>query len=81
MHIALVTTYPPGMGTLNEYAFHFVRGLRNKHDVSQITLLVDELPDAATYPEPVAAPGLAPVCIVPCWRFGDSRNAQRILAA
>ena len=81
MHIALVTTYPPGKGTLNEYAFHFVRGLRNKHDLSQITLLVDELPDAAAYPEPAPAPGLAPMRIVPCWRFGDSRNAQRILAA
>ena len=50
MHVAIVTTYPPGKGTLNEYAFHFVRALRTKEEISQITLLVDDLPDGAGYP-------------------------------
>ena len=81
MHVAIITTYPPGKGSLNEYAFHFVRALRAKQEVSRISLLVDSLPQDASYPEPEPAPGLAPVQIVPCWRFDDLRNAPRIVAA
>jgi hypothetical protein len=59
MHVAIVTTYPPGQGTLNEYAFHFVRALRTKEEISRITLLVDALPEDAAYPVPAAETGLA----------------------
>ena len=52
MHVAIVTAYPPSKGSLNEYAFHFVRALRQKDEVSWVTLLVDELPDGAGYPAP-----------------------------
>jgi glycosyltransferase involved in cell wall biosynthesis len=81
MHVAIVTTYPPGKGSLNEYAFHFVRALRQKAEVSRISLLVDSLPPDAAYPEPEKTPGLAPMQIAPCWQFDDLRNAPRILAA
>ncbi|MEI7643167.1 MAG: glycosyltransferase [Chloroflexales bacterium] len=81
MHIVLVTTYPPGAGSLNEYAYHFVRHLRTKPEVSAITLLVDDLPDGRGYPAEPNAPGLAPVEIVPCWRFGAAGNPLRIRAA
>ena len=50
MHVAIVTTFPPGKGTLNEYAYHFVRALRYKSEVTQVTLLVDELPAGDVYP-------------------------------
>ena len=80
MRIALVTTYPPGGGSLNEYAFHFIRFLRQKaSDVSEIVLLTDELPAGERYPEP-AADGV-PMRIVPCWRFGALNNATKITAA
>lgn len=81
MHVAIVTTYPPGKGTLNEYAYHFVRALRTKEEISRITLLVDALPDEAPYPTPGQAAGLAELCITPCWRFNDARNAWRIVQA
>jgi glycosyltransferase involved in cell wall biosynthesis len=81
MHIAIVTTYPPGTGSLNEYAFHFVRHLRAKPEVRAITLLVDDLPEGQGYPDEPPAPGLAPVDIVPCWRFGALGNALRLRAA
>lgn len=80
MHVAIVTTYPPGKGTLNEYAYHFVRALRGKEEISRITLLVDELPDGA-YPPMDRAEGLAPLHIVPCWRFNDAKNPWRIATA
>lgn len=81
MHVAIVTTYPPGKGSLNEYAFHFVTALRRKPEVRSVSLLVDHLPDAAAYGTPEDAPGLAPMQIVPCWQFDDLRNAPDIVAA
>ena len=80
MRIAIVTPYPPSQGSLNEYAFHFIRFLRQKPEVREIFILSDHLPDDATYPaETASPPGLAPLHIVPCWRFGDLGNALRIV--
>lgn len=81
MHLAIVTTYPPGTGTLNEYAYHFVRILRRKPEVQAVTLLVDELPKGQCYSDPEPEAGLAPLQIVPCWRFGGLGNAWRISRA
>ena len=80
MHVAIVTTYPPGKGTLNEYAYHFVRALRTKEEITHITLLVDNLPDAAEYPLPEMSAGLAQLDIVPSWQFDSATNAWRILS-
>lgn len=81
MRIAIVSTYPPGAGSLNEYAFHFVRFLREKPEVDEIVLLVDELPSGQAYPAGDAAVGAAPIRLVPCWRFGAWNNATRIVQA
>lgn len=75
MHLALVTTYPPGTGSLNEYAFHFARFLREKPEIDRLTLLVDELPDGASYPVQDG------VEIMPCWRFNALNNSNRIVRA
>lgn len=80
MRIALVTTYPPGTGSLNEYAYHFVRYLREKPEVSEVILLVDELPDGQSY-STGNDPGLAPLQIVPCWRFDALTNLPRVVSA
>lgn len=75
MRIAIVTTFPPGLGSLNEYAHHFVRYLRLKPEVTEIILLVDELPEDQTYaPE-------EKLTFVPCWKFGATGNARRIRKA
>ena len=79
MHLALVTTYPPSTGSLNEYAYHFVRQLRAKPEVRRITLLVDELPEGQSYP--VLEGDGATVQIIPCWRFGALDNVLRIRRA
>ena len=49
MRVGIVTPHPPGTGTLNEYAFHFVRYLRRKADVSEVILFCDDLPDGHHY--------------------------------
>jgi glycosyltransferase involved in cell wall biosynthesis len=85
MKVALVTTYPPGKGSLNEYAYHFVRALRLKQEVSEIFLLVDNLPAGESYildsaeVEPQA--DQVPMRIVPCWDFNAATNPVRILKA
>jgi glycosyltransferase involved in cell wall biosynthesis len=82
MRIALITTYPPGKGSLNEYAYHFVRALRAKPEVDELYLLVDDLPDGAQYPAGVQADDqLAPLHFVPSWSFDGWGNAGRIVAA
>ena len=81
MRIAIVTTHPPGTGSLNEYGYHFVRFLRTKtHDVAEIILLLDELPDGQPY-NFEAGPDLVPVQAVVCWKFGAWDNALRIRRA
>jgi len=78
--VAIVTTYPPGQGSLNEYAYHFVRCLRQKQEVREIILLTDSLPEGRSYPL-MGAVDAVPIRIVPCWRFGAWTNPLRILAA
>jgi glycosyltransferase involved in cell wall biosynthesis len=78
--LAIVTTHPPGKGSLNEYAYHFVRFLRQKGEIGEIILLPDELPPGQTY-RFEAHPGHAPVRVIPCWSFGAKDNAWRIRSA
>lgn len=75
MKVALVTTFPPGTGTLNEYGYHLARHLLAKDEVDEVVLLVDELPDGQHY-EP--RDGLR---IVETWRFGSLLNPLRIVQA
>ena len=43
LRLGIVTTYPPGVGSLNEYALHFVRAFSTKPEVAELLLLVDAL--------------------------------------
>ncbi len=70
LRFGVVTTFPPGSGSLNEYAYHFVRALRRKAEVQEVLLFVDELPAALHYdatitdvPLPETDPGSAPEAI------------------
>ena len=80
LRLALVTTHPPGKGSLNEYAYHFVRFLRHKEEVAEVILLVDHLEDGEQY-QFEDHPHYAPVRVVPCWDFGRSDNVLRIRSA
>jgi len=81
MRIAIVTTHPPSKGSLNEYAFHFVRFLKTKvENVKEIILLVDELPEGETY-SIGQNQNEVPIRCVPCWKFGAMDNILRIRKA
>src|SRR5947209_18277073 len=80
LRVALITTYPPGKGSLNEYAYHFVRFLRLKPEVGEVIVLPDDLPDGQDYGEIADAEG-APVRVSPCWRFDSWGNPLRVLRA
>lgn len=78
MRIAIVTTHPPSKGSLNEYAFHFVRFLKTKSEsVKEIILLLDELPEGNSY-SIAQEQNEVPVRCVPCWKFGAMDNILRI---
>ncbi len=82
MSIAIITTHPPGTGSLNEYAYHFVRSLRQKAEVREILLLTDDLPTGQSYESVQQHTGAfeVPVRVLPCWHFNAWRNPLRILA-
>ncbi len=73
MRVAIISTYPPSKGSLNEYAYHFVHYLKQKAEVSEILLLTDDLPNGESYP----AEG-GKIKLIPAWRFGAVNNAQRV---
>ncbi|MCE7982990.1 MAG: glycosyltransferase [Caldilinea sp. CFX5] len=85
LRLGIVTTYPPSAGSLNEYAFHFVRAFSKKPEVTDLCLLVDELPTGKAYqaeaPEPGAEPSNARLHFLPCWCFNGWANCWRILRA
>ena len=72
LHIVMVTTHPPSAGSLNEYAYYFVRSLHQKAQLSHLSLLVDELPEGEQYPR------LENTTFIPCWEFDNWWNSWRI---
>ncbi|MEO0565712.1 MAG: glycosyltransferase, partial [Chloroflexota bacterium] len=69
-------------GSLNEYAFHFIRQLRKKPEVDEVIMLVDHLPAGESYPaDDPKTDGQAALRFVPCWRFDAIDNAPNILSA
>lgn len=83
LKIAMVTTHPPSKNSLNEYAYHFVRFLRQKPEVAELHLLLDELPAGGGDYTAVSTPQShsAPVYARPCWRFNSPKNGWTILQA
>jgi len=72
-----VTTFPPSTGTLNEYAWHFVRAFQQKREIREIIVLADEL--ARPEPElPNQINGIS-LQIQRCWQFNRWDTAQRLM--
>jgi glycosyltransferase involved in cell wall biosynthesis len=79
LSVAVITTYPPSKGSLNEYAYHFIEALRQKDDIEHIYILTDELAAGERYPQ-IEGAGVG-TSIIPTWRFGNWRNFWRIRRA
>ncbi|KZE42906.1 hypothetical protein AVW09_08485 [Microbacterium sp. T32] len=74
MRIGVVTAFPPGRNSLNEYGYHLVRHLSRLEEVSGVVVYTDET-DAG---EP--AP-LDRVAFEPSWTFNDVRTVLRVARA
>ncbi len=74
--IALVSAFPPGMGSLNEYGLHLARGFAERADVSEVVVLADLLET------PMAELDLGPkIRVRRVWRFNALRAGLDILRA
>lgn len=81
LRIAVITPYPPSKGTLNEYAYHLIRVLRQKQEIGEVIILSDELPFGQTYDTFTQTDeDLAPLKVLPAWKFGDFRNSLKIFS-
>ncbi|GAB3572641.1 glycosyltransferase family 4 protein [Spirosoma luteolum] len=78
LRIAIVTTHPPGKGTLNEYGYYLVQHFRQNASIAEVILIVDELPDGLSYQ--LDGPG-CPVRIETVWAFNRWLNPMSILRA
>ncbi|WP_424707743.1 glycosyltransferase [Microbacterium sp. SLBN-111] len=74
LRIGVVTAFPPGRNSLNEYGYHLVRHLSRLEEVSDVVVYRDET-DAG---EP--AP-LDRVAFEPSWTFNDVRTVPRVARA
>jgi glycosyltransferase involved in cell wall biosynthesis len=68
IRIALITSFPPSRGDLNEYGYHLARALQNDPRV-QLIILAD---DSSSQPE---LPGFH---VERCWRFDSAFNLMRL---
>jgi glycosyltransferase involved in cell wall biosynthesis len=74
--IALVSAFPPGRLTLNEYGLHFAKALAARADVSEVVVIADHLD------RPEAELDLGPkISVRRVWSFNSVLSATRILAA
>lgn len=79
LKIAVVSSYPPGKRTLNEYGYYLINHFRNKpEDYEKIILLSDQLPKGETFDfleQPV------PIEDYQVWDFNWWTNPLKILKA
>lgn len=74
--LAIVTAFPPGTGSLNEYGLHMVKALIKRNDVHKITIIAD------TLSEPLVELDLGPkVEVQRVWSFNSWSSGYKILRA
>ena len=76
LKIALVSAFPPGRQSLNEYGLHLAQGFAARDDVAEVVVIADRLPEAC--PELELGPKIR---VVRCWRFNSPRAALSITRA
>jgi glycosyltransferase involved in cell wall biosynthesis len=88
MHLAVITTFPPSRATLCEYAEHLVRALASKPEVTQLSVIADEITPGDLSDEiflEVLAQGDETWCksvtVHRTWRFNDASSTPKIVAA
>lgn len=76
MKIALVSAFPPGRQSLNEYGLHLAKGLAARDDVAEVVVIADKLPT------PMAELDLGPkIRVLRVWRFNSAGAGPAIVSA
>lgn len=76
LRIALVSAFPPGTQSLNEYGFHLAKGLAERPDVAEVIVLADKLENDA----PELELG-AKIRVRRVWSFNSLGVTASVLAA
>jgi anti-anti-sigma factor len=78
MHLAIITTLPPGRGTLCEYGEHLVRAFAENPCVTRLTVIADVLPEPQAE---LFTKFFATLEVRRVWRFNDVASAWKICRA
>lgn len=73
---ALVSTHPPGKGTLNEYGFYLLKHFRLNAGISELVLITDTLPAEESY---LFQQEGCPLDIHAVWSFNSWFNCWNII--
>lgn len=76
--VGVVTAFPPGRNSLNEFGFHFVNHLADNEAIDAVVVFAD---DTDAGPPLQLDDTAVPVETVVAWRFNDPFNAIRIVRA
>lgn len=71
LRIGVVSAFPPGRNSLNEFGFHLVKHLAKLEEVSDVQVYADVT--SAGTPEPMDE-----VSFHPCWRFNSIANLRTV---
>ena len=76
LRIALISAFPPGKQSLNEYGLHLAKGLAARQDVEEVVVLADKLP--LSMPELDLGPK---VRVERCWSFNTLTTLPKLVKA
>ena len=76
LKLGLVSAFPPGRQSLNEYGLHLAKEMAERADVSEVVVLADRLVEAAT-----ELPLGPKIRVVRCWSFNSVYAGASILTA
>jgi glycosyltransferase involved in cell wall biosynthesis len=76
LKVALVSTHPPGKGTLNEYGFYLLKHLRQNPNIKEVVLIADDLPNGESYNFDMDG---CPIQVYSVWSFNGWMNLWNII--
>lgn len=76
LRIALVSAFPPGKQSLNEYGYHLAKGLAERSDVEEVVVIADKL--VHDMPELDLGPK---VRVERVWSFNSLSNLPKLIAS
>ena len=74
--VALVSTHPPGKGTLNEYGFYLLQHFRQNPNIKEVILIADGLPNGESYHFDSEG---CPIQVHSVWSFNGWTNLWNVI--